>query len=229
MDVVIPYKVEQNSGELKFALRSIEKNLTGYGNVFIVGDKPKWLTNVIHIPARDYAGRKAYSIMQKVLIGCNDKRLSNDFIFTNDDIYFLKPIDVTEIKYWYEGTLEDWLKRTDSAKYKQQIKNTMKAMFSDSRYLDIHTPIIYNKERFKKMSFSIFDKEYLIKSLYYFLPNVEYKAEPMTDCKLNGHLPEARIRAVIKNRLFFSTGNFSNQAERVLNELFPNPSRYESH
>lgn len=221
-DVLIPYKSEQNTGELKFALRSIEKNLTGYNQIFIIGDKPKWLKNIIHIPARDYAGRKAYSIMQKTLKGCNDKRLSNDFIFTNDDIYFLKPINVNEIKYWYEGTLEDWLKKSDSGKYKIQIKNTMKLIGLPSFYFDIHCPIVFNKYIYET-AFKNQEKEILLKT-YYGAWNTD---EPMKDLKLNGHLPEKRIKELIKDRLFFSTGNFSNQAERVLNELFPNKSKYE--
>lgn len=227
MDVLVPYKSEQNTGELKFALRSIEKNLSGYNQIFIIGDKPKWLKNVIHIPARDYAGRKAYSIMQKTLKGCNDERLSNDFIFTNDDIYFLKPIDVTQIKYWYEGTLEDWLKKSSSGKYKIQIKNTMKLTSETFAYLDIHAPIVYNKLEARNVFHGI-DSEYLIKSLYYRRAcTITQVSEPMKDLKLNGHLPEKRIKELISGRLFFSTGNFSNQAERVLNELFPNKSKYE--
>lgn len=225
LDVVIPYKSEINQGELKFALRSIEKNLSGYDNIFIVGHKPKWIQNVIHIPAKDYPGRKAFSIMQKTLLACNDERLSENFIFTNDDIYFLKPIHVNDIKYWYEGTLEDWLKKTPSAKYKVQIKNTINTIMAQSAYMDIHAPIIYDKQFFKDLMWP-FQSEFLVKSLYYELVGGEI--EPMTDLKLNGHIPADRIRKLIRDRLFFSSSQFTNQVERVLTELYPNKSRYEN-
>ena len=48
IDVVIPLGTGSRwqDNELRYCLRSIEKNLSGVNEVVIVGEKPKWLTNV---------------------------------------------------------------------------------------------------------------------------------------------------------------------------------------
>ena len=60
MDIVIPLGTESrwHDNELRFTLRSIEKHLTGYRNVIIVGWCPPWVQNVVHIKKEDWAGKK---------------------------------------------------------------------------------------------------------------------------------------------------------------------------
>ena len=42
-----------DNNEIRFSLRSLAKNLKGMGRVFVVGERPAFLQNVIHIPAKD--------------------------------------------------------------------------------------------------------------------------------------------------------------------------------
>ena len=44
---------EYNNLELRLSLRSIDKYAHNLGRVFIVGEKPDWIKNVIHIPVKD--------------------------------------------------------------------------------------------------------------------------------------------------------------------------------
>jgi len=39
-----------DDNELRYSLRSLEKNLIGLNRIFVVGHKPKWLVGVTHIP-----------------------------------------------------------------------------------------------------------------------------------------------------------------------------------
>ena len=69
MDIVIPLGTGSRwqNNELRFALRSIEKYLTGYDKIFIIGECPSYLQNIIHIPcppspAKRSARRKYQSL-----------------------------------------------------------------------------------------------------------------------------------------------------------------------
>ncbi len=77
-----------NDNELRFSLRSVSKNLSNVGKVFIVGECPDYLKNVIHIPASDIfdsAINADGNMTHKLLLVCNNKELSDDFLFMNDD------------------------------------------------------------------------------------------------------------------------------------------------
>ena len=54
------------NNELRYSLRSLSK-ISGIGDVFIVGEKPDWVRNVIHIPCKDVPFRKEYSIYTKIM------------------------------------------------------------------------------------------------------------------------------------------------------------------
>jgi hypothetical protein len=233
MDVVIPLGSGSRwkDNELKFALRSIEKHLKGYDKIFIVGNCPKWLQNVIHIPCPDIPGRKEFSIFSKIMKAVEDERGSEDFVFSNDDIFFLKDIHVNDFKYWYEGTLGEKYEKTHGH-YKGAIFNTMNVVYDkgDEKYCDIHTPIIYKKFTVKFLStpdFFDWSKEYVIKSFYsaYFGTDFEF----MPDLKINMAMSYELIKAKIKDRLFLSIGTYGvcPAMTKVLTELFPNKSKYE--
>ena len=51
-DVVIPYKKGRSTEELRFCMRSVEKNLPFIGRVFIIVELPEWASDeIIHIPS----------------------------------------------------------------------------------------------------------------------------------------------------------------------------------
>src|SRR5687768_13731502 len=108
LDIVIPYGGKKLSDiDLRFALLSIEKNLKGYGKIFIIGAKPNFVNGFIHIPAQDTKGRKQYSLMNKLMIAVEDERISENFVYWHDDHFAHKEIHVSEIKPWYDGTMKN--------------------------------------------------------------------------------------------------------------------------
>ena len=79
--------------DIKYSLRSLDKNFKGKGKVFIVGGRPNWINvnTVTHIYAEDKERNKLVNAIHKILIACKDKRISEDFILLmNDDFLFLK-------------------------------------------------------------------------------------------------------------------------------------------
>lgn len=220
MDIVIPYRKDILDGlELKYALRSIEKNLLGWDDIILIGDRPGWYTGE-HIPASDTPGRKEYNIYQKLLIACAED-ISEDFIMWNDDHYMLK---LSEIKYWHNGPLVNEYKRMIGGRYRIAIQNTLEDL-PDALNYDIHVPIVYNKTEFQNI-FRNMAQEVCIKS--YYSNKCQIKGHWMDDLKIEGQFTIKEIEELIKDKTFFSTGTMIfKEMFSVLAELFPHKSQSE--
>jgi hypothetical protein len=194
-------------------LRSIETNLSGYGKIYIIGEKPGWITNVTHVPVPDMTGRKAFSIFRKMMTAAKNETVSTKFISWSDDTYLLEPLAVEGIKDWYDETLKDWTFKNINALYRNIIKNTWK-VFPDGLFYNVHTPCVYEKERFVGLNkYNWSTTEYLIKSMYF--NDGESKPVPMKDPKRH-------------KGLFYSTGSkMTGEDDKMLRELFNKKSRYE--
>lgn len=228
MDVVIPLgagSIHQNV-ELRFALRSIEKYVL-HDKVVIIGEKPPFLKNVIHIRANDISGpsAKERNIFRKILEAISDDRVSENFMFANDDHYLLKKWK-NENLFW--GTIEQKLNaRTGHQPYKITVANTLKV--APGLWWDIHCPIVYNKHRFLETVGRLRWQTpwgFAIKSAYANLNGLD--GIQQKDLKISKPLSEAEIWTMLENRTFFSSGNTINNALlKVLNSLYPQKSNYE--
>jgi len=85
-----------SDNETRFSIRSIFKNLTDVGHIFIVGEKPDGLVNFTHIDHPDeFPSTNADgNIIRKVLRACLDPRVSEKFLFMNDDHIILRPFSI---------------------------------------------------------------------------------------------------------------------------------------
>src|SRR4051812_35587008 len=109
MDILIPLGRGSSwqNNELRYALRSVEKHLSGYDNIFIVGEKPDWIQNITHIPFEDKPGygNRDRNIFNKILAGIKDERLSYEFMFMSDDHFFTADFSATRFPYYYRCNL----------------------------------------------------------------------------------------------------------------------------
>lgn len=217
--------------ELRYALRSVEKYLKGYGEVFIIGQAPHWIKNVTVIPAtdNDKIYYKERNIFNKIMLACQDSRVSEDFLFMNDDHFLFSEFEAAEFPYYYHGQISKQVSRTDP--YVNTIKNTISQVETDLvEYSDIHAPIVYNKQEFqmcmKDIDWTI-KFGYCIKTLYTAAEDLADTVYP--DLKLSGPLSSREIKEKIKDRLFFSTNDnvMEGGMLAVFEELYPKPSRYE--
>lgn len=225
MDIVILYRKDEHGGiELKMTLRSIQKYLTGYENIWIVGDKPP-CQNVKYLPCQDVRERKEFSIANKLLTACKCDEISDPFLRWDDDIFLLKPLDVSEIKNWSDGTLEG-VKKIASGGYWLAVHHTIEA--GCEKNFDTHTPLIIEKKRFAEtvmMADWQPGREFCVKSLYC----NGLDGEEMKDLKINMPAYEPHLKKKIEGRLFFSTGPLGLQPEmmNLFEELYPEKSVYE--
>lgn len=225
MTIVIPYLDDILSGvELRFALRSIDKYLTGWTNVVIIGTPPEWY-NGESVKAKDYRNRKQYSIYSKLLVACELNNVTDNFVMWNDDHYLLKPMNVGLIDAWYDGFLKDTVNKNHGARYKETIANTLQ-IIPDTLNYDIHTPCIYNKGTFSYL-FEKKTEEICIKSSYFHRYSINDTY--MKDFKINQLLSKEAIKELIKDRLFLSTSTNGMKKPMIelLSELYPNKSQWE--
>ena len=157
--------------DIKYSLRSLDKNFKVKGKVFIVGGRPNWINvnTVTHIYAEDKERNKLVNAIHKILIACKDIRISKDFILMNDDFLFLK--ETNDIKSYNIGTIEEMKRnhRTKGGYYYKAICDTLEILQSKNMSTisyEAHYPIVINKNNFIKTIKETGKIAYLFRSFY---------------------------------------------------------------
>src|SRR5687767_1481800 len=156
--------------ELLYSLRSLADYVAGIDRVFVVGARPRWLTNVIHIPQGDPHKCKERNIAEKVLSACLDPRLSEKFLFLNDDHLALAPMPADDIPAWRGGDLKTLADKLTGGNYRLAMYNTinrLKERGLSTWNFDIHTPMVMERAKFIGVMASYnWSERFVLKSLY---------------------------------------------------------------
>ena len=226
--------------ELRFSLRSVSKNLSGVRNIFIVGHLPDFVKNVIHIPASDIfdpAVNADGNMIHKLLIACKDKRLSDNFLFMNDDFIINQPVAAATIPWLHK---EDMATQPESywktQFYRYRLKRTFDVLkeygFPTLQY-DYHAPMLMNKNSFAEIMANFVyasDIGYTLRSIYgnaLQLPAISVKGQKITVFKFH-NLQELQTRYNGINFVGFNDLGLNSSLKYWLIENFPKQSVYES-
>lgn len=231
-DIVIPLNSKScwANNELRFTLRSIEQFLTGYRNVYIVGEKPDWIRNVIHIPFLDKYDYPARNIMSKICRACEEQDLSDYFLFFNDDHFLLTKFHAPAFPYFYKG---DLMQVKNLTRYQDTVDNTIKALIAENKPtkdFDTHTPILYRKKEFVDVM-GMFNWKVphalCIKSLYCNMLGVKPVFED--DGKFSRSKDEEQLRHWFNKYKVFSIddGALTHLLKVKFQQLYPLKSKYE--
>lgn len=220
MDVVYVFREGvKNSIALRYSMRSLIN--IPHDRVFLVGDKPRWAQNIVHLPVKDKFGTKYYRLKAintwTKINGVCESDVSDDFILFNDDYFVLKKID--SIPYYYRGKVS-MRRRTG---YQKSVYWSA-FRFKNPLHFGAHTPIVYNKDRFLKL-FELYRIQMGLdhKIVYCNHYNVS-PIEKMADCKARS------IDQLKFNRTFLSTSDAVEQDpvfEKKMSTIFPEKSNYE--
>lgn len=223
------------NNELKYCLRAVEKNVSNVGEIFIIGENPNWITNVTHIPAKDHPDfeYKERNIFKKILIATEIESVSDDFLFMNDDHIILSSFDADKFPYFIKENLMFYVERNnENIPYRTSLVNTITYLrlngYTEDNF-DVHCPIVYNKDKFKKLNSVNWDAEwgYVIKSLY---GNINELKGVFTEDVKCGSIGQSKdfIRGRIFGKKFMSLTHFVNSDMRdLLEEMFPEKSKFE--
>jgi hypothetical protein len=252
MDIVYTLGTGSNwqNNELRFSIRSIFKNLKGFGNIYIVGAFPEFTlvhedfktvnenTRLFYINHPDEIGSHNAdgNIIRKLIRAAQIPALSEDFIFFNDDNYVIKPMHVNDIYPFHKGNMNEidpevysfnhWGKRLGRTRHALIQKGIIPLHF------DHHAPFPMKKSLIES-TYSQFDYAsdigLTVKSLYGSLhyPN----ASVMVDEKVlfRNEFKLDYIRKRVEKSLFVANNDTGlNGAFRFwLSETFPDPSPIE--
>lgn len=231
-----------DNNEIRFSLRSLEKNLKNMGRVFVVGECPNFLQNVIHIPANDEFNPNVNAdgnIILKVLTACKDERLSEDFLFINDDHLVLKSMDANEVPPIHKGNMQKFPEEYWRLNYwRGRLKRTMETLVDlnlPCYHFDCHTPILFNKTAFPEVMTNFDFKDGIgltMKSLY---GNLMYAGKGVR-VKLKGQkrtvfhnytLHQLDERLAVCDFMSFNDQGLNRSLKRWLFRNFPQPSTFE--
>lgn len=240
MDIVIPLGTgsKWKNNELRYCLRSIVKHLKGFRKIYIIGEKPdflQWDENLVHLPYTDASAyNKEKNIFEKVLYACQQDFISPDFLFMNDDHFFLSDYYIPQFPYFRAGGLQShYLPKPAGNTYRISLKNTFLALRKkeySSFHFDVHCPIRYNKEKFIEIM-PAYDWTipygYVVKSLY--ANSLGIKGRPFLELKISSAITLDEIERKNKNRFVFSIGDASlnNHMKNYLESKYPIPTTWE--
>jgi hypothetical protein len=154
-DVMIPLGSgsQWNDNELRYTLRAIERNLKGFRNIVIVGQKPDWLKNVKHIPAGDPLPSNADgNITLKTLKACESNDVTDDFLFMNDDHVITHPTHIEDIPDYYKQDFEEYQEGYwNNSLHRIRVYRTWQAL-KEAGYstinFELHVPNMINKKKY---------------------------------------------------------------------------------
>lgn len=249
MDLVIPIgKGAIWNEELKYILRSWDKNFENLGKVFLIGEKVwiekkyPWLKDVIIVNCNDpYHRNKDANIIRKVIRAIDTKRLSDPFIRTSDDQYVLKKIENCNPVYSHDlkdKSIKWWNRRIIDSRWKSRLKNTFKTLqrrrITTFNY-DVHFPLEVRHD-FK----AIITKYYYISSAGYVI-NTLYFNNALSRHKKMGNIrgfigkpmEEAEIRKEMKDMTYLAYSNkdkdhaLNDELRKIIKNKFRVKSRFE--
>jgi len=235
-----------NWKEIIFSIRSIEKYYQGKFHIFIIGDLPPAINanKITFIPSSCIAnkdGSQPIDIVKKLNKVIADKRINENFVWMNDDIYFMNPVFYEDIAILKAIENLDLIRKSVKTPYRDNLWNTYNVLKSNNCPVwnyGTHLPFVYNKKNMKLLieKFNLAKNPLLISSLYhnYFFQ----KAIPLL---LN--LPTDNIKVAVyrkdpdinmlkkflKTKKFFnhSQTGFSDAIKNILLVSFPDKSSFE--
>jgi hypothetical protein len=124
--------------ELRYSIRSV-KHFYPKSIIWVVGGKPDWyIGNYIEVKQNK---SKNKNIHANLFAACQNKNLSNNFIYMDDDFFIFNYLE--RFNFLYDGTLSEKIENYDKDNilnsYSRQLRNTKKQL----NKLGIKTPINY--------------------------------------------------------------------------------------
>ena len=142
-----------NDLELLYSLRSVEKYVGDYNNIFITGECPDFIDKgkIIYTPANDI-GAPMTNHWWKVRETIKKTGLDGDFILMYDDIFFVKPTNLTHYPFYQRGKLGEDMNGGEH--YRTTLLNARDFLVRKgcSTYdHELHIPCVYNAEKFLEL------------------------------------------------------------------------------
>lgn len=218
-----------NNEELRYSIRSVEKNFP-HANIWVVGGKPPWYTgNFINVPQDLSKYRNAVANLEAII---SSQEISENFTLMNDDFFILKPVEA--VQSFHKGYLFDSIEERRelqiSTPYIEMMEDTYARLIRNGIQnpldYEVHTPMAMTKSGLGKvLKFGL-----LWRSMYGNMNNIG--GTEIVDVKVHNPGPlESRSYDYANNDSTYLSSDdesFLTLREKIFNQMFPNPSSCEA-
>lgn len=152
-DIVYFVKESPENEELRYSLRSIERNFP-HNKVWFYGGKPNGLKPDKRVPITQTCPTKWQNVKFMLRMACKNDDITEDFWLFNDDFFVMKP--VKELPPIYDGDLYKRIVRLEGrygdkpTNYTANLRKAVKEL--ENRGLEclnyaVHIPILVNRKK----------------------------------------------------------------------------------
>lgn len=147
-DFVYILKDTPTNEELKYSLRSIEKNAGDLINrVVFVGGKPDGFKGYKYIKNNQIFNTKHKNTIMNIYAACITKDITDNFVLMNDDFYIMNPLD--DVYMYYDGTMAKRIEELPDGSYKCNMQDYYEVLsnhVTNPLNYAVHTPMLINKQ-----------------------------------------------------------------------------------
>lgn len=226
LDIVYFVKAEDSNEELRYSLRSIEKNFE-HGKVWFYGGCPNGLKPDKWIYVEQTQPNKWERVKNMLYLACKNNEITEDFYLFNDDFFIMKPWEYETV---YNKDLYRLIVRSEGRTgrvngYSQRMRDTVHALENagyDVKNYAVHMPIKLNRKKVLE-TLNAFPGCSMFRSLYGNYNDIG--GVDRHDCKIQSIDKEPTSEDIL-----LSTNDDSFRIGKVgefIRAQFPNPCKYE--
>lgn len=216
--------------EIVLSLRSLARHAANLGNIYVIGEQParlNWGGRLIHLPFTETHGRYA-NVWEKVLAAAKDPRISERFLWMNDDFYCLENFDAGAVPYFCRTNKLSSSEARSS--YQQTLRKTRDALVKrglSTYHFGTHQPINFEKAKIRQLFKEFEDEIYAprglsLRTCYGNYFQVE-RTVKTTKLIKGDHPPTLRGLFAVSSHATATPANL----RRHIKRLYPGPSEFE--
>jgi len=240
-DVVYKIGVTADWGdfnELRYSIRSVEQNFKDLDKIYIVGHRPRWLQNIVHIDAKDpYRTNKDGNLINKLIMASVHPDISDKFINISDDQYMMNPVTTEDLQHpIIDNSHIQFIPGAKLNRWQSRLKRTVEVLkrngFNHDCY-EAHSPYLLDSKDFMStlMQYDYgVDIGYCGNTLYFNTIRAKGRMKTNFDLvRINKPLELDVLKGKLGHSKFLNHTNkgLNDNLKKILQEKFPNPSGYE--
>jgi len=236
VDVIYPLGTGScwDNNELRYALRALEVNFLDLGKVFVVGERPAWLTRVVHIAMPDLFRRnKDANLISKILVACHHPDVTPQFVRSSDDELLLRPVRFAQMRAYHRGPV---CRHRRGNLWQRRMRRTARYLRQQGRTefaYDCHLPVPMDTDKFRRiMRQAPYQRSIglTIDTLYFNSCGLqEHRRITRKLLRLRRPRNPDKVRRRTRRSVYlnYNDRGLDEGLKAILQETFPNPSRFE--
>jgi hypothetical protein len=230
-----------DSGELRYSIRSVTTNCAECHRVTVIGDKPKWYTGH-HIPHKRITRPKRVSqpmmkyedTNEKMILAASHPEIDREFCWMMDDQYFLQSVSVEELK---TPRFDPHYRVKSGRSWHQMIRKTFAALtkrgYGTLQY-GTHLPHVFEQEKLREMfvEFEYSANVLLSEIVYgnrYRVDAIPYTSDNFLKRLQAPHPVRSLDKIATENKVLNHLGRiWQSSIRKWIPTRFPDPSPYEA-